>query len=245
MIERYHTLDEEGRRVHVEVDLDFDPISDDTVWMLWAFAPLAHPNETTGCTETEWETLREIRATLADVLELRNGALYAGTRLQDGWAEFYFYAAWNKGAEKQFRDVFKQHGYERIEFGANRDTHHRFYHETLFPDAYELQQIKSRDIIEALAREGDDLAAVRDVEHYLFFQTETAMQRCAMALAETGGRVETGLAEEGRYPHGLVLTLGHDCRLETLQERTRPLIEAALREHGTYRGWSTTLAADA
>jgi len=242
MIEHYLGVNEEGDPVVVEVDLDFDPPSDDVVWMLWAFVPLKTPLERDGCSAAERVVLDEIRRGLSEVLELRNGALYAGTRFVDGWAELYFYAAWSKGAEKQFRDAFKQHGYERIEYGANRDTHHRFYHETLRPDAYELQQIRDREILRQLEEEGDDLDAVRPVEHYLFFQTETAMRRCALAMAADADSVETGLQEDGRYPHGLLLRIEHDCRPETLARVTRPFLDTAEREHGIYLGWSTTLA---
>ena len=243
MHENYRTVDEEGRPVVVEVDLDFDPV-DDTVWMLWAFAPLQTRDEANGCSEQERKRLTEIRTGLSEVLELRNGALYAGMRLVDGWAEFYFYAAWSKGAERQFRDTFKRYGYDRIEFGATRDTRHSFYHETLHPDAYELEQIKSREIIGELEAAGDDLAAVRPVEHYLFFQTEAAMQRCALVLSDSAESVETGIVQEGKYAHGLVARLLHNCETQTLERVTRPLVDSALKEHGIYRGWSTVLAAD-
>jgi regulator of RNase E activity RraB len=238
---RYSTLNEENRPVIVETNLDFEPASDDTVWMLWAFAPLKNAEEAGGCSAPEWERLEGIKAALSDRLELRNGALYAGMRLQEGWAELYYYAAWSKGAEQQFRDVFKQHGYDHIEFGASRDTHQAFYHETLYPDAYELQQARSREIIEALAEAGDDLAAERAAEHYLFFQTDTAMRRAAAHLAEAGA-VETGLEGEGRFPHGLALTLEHACTEAALADVTAPLIALAEKEHGFYMGWSTTLA---
>lgn len=243
MYEYYRTVDEEGRPVVIEVDLDFEPV-DDTVWMLWAFAPLQTRDEENGCSEEERQRLSEIKAGLSEVLELRNGALYAGMRLVDGWAELYFYAAWSKGAEQQFRDAFKRYGYERIEFGATRDTQHTFYRETLYPDAYELEQIKSREIIGELEEAGDNLAAVRPVEHYLFFQTEAAMQRCALALSESAESVETGMAEEGKYAYGLAAKFLHDCELRTLERVTGPLVDAALKEHGIYRGWSTVLAAD-
>ena len=244
MHEYYRTVDEEGKPVVIEIDLDFDPVGDDAVWMLWAFAPLKTSDGEGGCSDEEWQRLSEIKIGLADVLELRNGAQYAGMRLFDGWAEFYYYAAWNKGAEQQFRDAFKRYGYERIEFGAIRDTHHTFYHETLYPDAYALEQIKSRDIISELEEAGDDLSVPRPVEHYLLFQTEAAMQRCALELSEAADAVETGIEAEGKYAHGLKLVYRHDCELETLERMTAPLIDAAVKEHGIYRGWSTVLAAD-
>jgi len=238
---RYSTLNEEHHPVTVEVNLDFQPLSDDSVWMLWAFVPLKSADDAHGCSTQEWQTLEEITQTLSTRLELRNGAMYAGMRLQEGWAELYFYADWSKGAEQQFRDVFKQHGYERIEYGASRDTHQSFYHDTLCPDVYELQQARNREISSELAEAGDDLALARPVEHYLFFQTETAMQRAAAALSETG-HVESGLQEEGRFSHGLALTMEHACTEAVLEEVTRPLIELCLKEHGHYMGWSTTLA---
>jgi regulator of RNase E activity RraB len=240
---RYTTVNDENQPLTVEANLDFEPPSDDTVWMLWAFAPLKTPRSAGGCSDEEWQTLQEIQETLSEALELRNGALYAGMRLQEGWGELYYYAAWSKGAEQQFRDVFKQHGYDRIEYGTSRDTHQAFYHEELYPDAYELQQAKSREIIEELAEAGDDLSAPRPVEHYLFFQTRTAMERSAARLAGEGD-IQTGLEGEGRYPHGLVLTKEHACTEAEVERVTCPLVELALNEHGFYMGWSTALAQD-
>ncbi|MEJ2467628.1 MAG: ribonuclease E inhibitor RraB [Campylobacterales bacterium] len=239
----YTTRNDENEPVTIEANLDFEPQSDDTVWMLWAFAPLKTSDGAGGCAEEERRTLDAINATLGEVLELRNGGLYAGMRLHEGWAELYYYAAWSRGAEQQFRDAFKQHGYAHIEFGANRDAQQAFYYETLYPDACELQQVKSREIIEELSRAGDDLSKPRPVEHYLFFQTQTAMQRAAMQLSEAGP-IETGLHEEGRYPHGLVLELEHACLPDVLEAETAPLIELAEKEHGIYRGWSTVMAGD-
>jgi hypothetical protein len=242
----YRTKNEANAPVTVEANLDFEPQSDDVVWMLWAFAPLKSFDDAAGtCGDAERQTLDAIKTALSARLELRNGALYAGMRLQEGWAELYFYAAWSKGAERQFRETFKQHGYAQIEYGANRDTHHAFYHETLCPDPFEFQQAKSAAIIAELASAGDDLTRERPVEHYLFFQTRTAMQRAALSLAAEGVRIETDLEEEGEYPHGLMYECTHACTPEALEAVSRPLIETVLEAHGTYLGWSTGLAADA
>jgi len=242
----YRTKNEADAPVTVEANLDFEPQGDDTVWMLWAFAPLKSFDEARGtCGEAERETLDTIKTTLGDALELRNGALYAGMRLQEGWAELYYYAAWSKGAERQFRDTFKRHGYAQIEYGASRDTHHAFYHDALYPDPFEYQQAKSAEIIAELAAAGDDLARERPVEHYLFFQTRTAMQRAAVSLAAEGVRIETDLEEEGEYPHGLLYECTHACTPEALETVTMPLIETVLEAHGVYVGWSTGLAGEA
>lgn len=237
MIEHYRSVTGEGKTIFTEVQLDLE--AEDAEWMLWAFARLKTP-EPAGCSASERQTLANIRDELETKLELGHGAAYAGMKLQDGWAEFYFYAAWGKGAEKHFRDVFSRHGYPRIEYGTNRDAAHAFYFESLYPDGYELQQIKDREILRELEAEGDDPSVPRVVEHYLFFKTPSAMQRCAETLSYA--EIETGLEEEGEYPHGLLLRLTHSLEPETLAGVTRPLIDAAEKEHGIYLGWSTTLA---
>lgn len=239
MIEFYRGEDDEGRPFVIEVELDLE--TEDADWMLWAFVRLKQPLDGEVCSDEEWHMLGQIRNDLQERLELSHGAVYAGMKLQEGWAEYYFYAAWSKGAEKQVRDIFNRHGYTQIEFGANRDAKHAFYAETLYPDAYELQQIKDREVLAELEEEGDDLSKPRSVEHYLFFQTKTAMQRCAETLENK--EIKTGIEEEGDYPHGLMVRMKHSLEPDTLGKITHPLIDAALKEHGIYLGWSTTLAA--
>lgn len=236
----YTTRSAEGIPVTVEANLDFDTADTDADWMLWTFVPLNSRNEEGGCSEEELRTLETIKREILQRTELGFGTVYAGMRLLEGWAELYFYAVHGKGAEKQFRDVFRSHGYSRIEFGTNRDTHHDFYHESIAPDAHQYQQSKSLQIIAELMAAGDDLSNIRPVEHYLFFQTRTAMQRVAERLSESG-RLETGLKEEGEYPYGLMIELEHACTPEAVSEAAAPLIDAALEAHGIYLGWSTAL----
>lgn len=235
----YTAQNEENKSVFIEANLDFGTQADDTQWMLWAFAPLKTSTESID--SDEYKRLSALVSMLESSLELSHGAEYAGMRIQDGWAELYFYAVFSKGAERRFREAFREQGYPQIEFGASRDAGHTFYSEQLAPDVFELQQAKNRQIIDELAEAGDALDAIRPVEHYLFFQTRSAMQRTADALASQG-RIETGLQEEGEYPHGLMIEIEHACTPEAVDGVSASLIESAQEAHGIYVGWSTTLA---
>lgn len=225
--------------VEIEANLDFPTQTEDAVWLLWAFAPLQASAEKAGRSESE--RLGKIVSELETSLELSHGVDYAGMRIQDGWAEFYFYAVFSKGAERRFREVFLGHGYPQIEFGVNRDADHHFYHEQLAPDATAIQQAKNAQIIEELSTAGDTLESVRPVEHYLFFQTRSAMLRTADAL-EARGKIEKDLYEEGTYPHGLMLIVEHACTADAVGSVTSALIEAVEAAHGIYVGWSTAMA---
>lgn len=237
----YTKRNDEQKVVWIEVNLDFSNAPEDTLWMLWAFAPLQSVGGVPD--DAELERLAKVVLELEASLELSHGAEYAGMRIQDGWAELYFYAVFSKGAEKRFREAFRSQGYTQIEFGVSRDAGHAFYAEQLYPDVFEMQEAKSMQIIAELSDAGDVLETSRPVEHYLFFQTKSAMQRTAEKLAEQG-RVETGLSGEGEYPHGCMLELEHACTPEALKVVTIPLIEAAQKAHGSYVGWSTALASD-
>lgn len=235
----YTAQNEEKKPVYIEANLDFGMQADDTGWMLWAFAPLRTSAESIDSDERE--RLAAVVSTLEGSLELSHGAEYAGMRIQDGWAELYFYAVFSKGAEKRFKEAFHAQGYSQIEFGSNRDAGHTFYHEQLAPDVFELQQAKNSRIIDELAEAGDTLDVIRPVEHYLFFQTRSAMQRTADVLA-LRGRIDTELKEEGEYPYGLMIEIEHACTPEAVNAVSNDLIESAQKAHGVYLGWSTTLA---
>lgn len=237
----YRKSDEQGTAYYVEVNSDFESLhEEEAVWMLWAFAPLANVETFTEPESPERERLNAIVSKIQNELELRNAAVYAGMRLLDNWAELYFYALTSKGAEGYFRDVFREQGYTQIEFGATRDADAQFYHQNLAPDIYELQQAKNQQIIDELNSAGDRLASPRPVEHYLFFQTVSAMHRAAEALAAVG-RVQTDLEEEGDYAHGLMCEPVHACTPEALEPITRRMIDTATAEHGIYLGWNTAM----
>lgn len=237
----YTTCDDTDATVTIEVNPGADTLAEDAEWMLWAYAPLSASDPT----EHEQEALRSVVTELETRLELAHGAVFAGMRLVEGWAELYFYAVFAKGAETKVRDAFAKHGFPPIEYGTFRDAKHAFFHDNLAPDAFADAQLKSREIIAQLRAAGDDLAQSRPVEHYLFFQTASAMQRAADQLAAhmaSALRMETGLEAEDEFAHGLMIELEHACTLDALEHAVRPLVDTALRDHGVYLGWSTEMA---
>lgn len=237
----YTTRNDTDAMVTIEVNPEADMLAEDAQWMLWAYAPLS----ASAPTEDELERIRSLVLELEACLELAHGAVFAGRRFVEGWAEIYFYALFTKGAEKTFREAFAGYGFAWIEYGAFRDARHTFYHENLAPDAFADAQIKSREIIDQLRAAGDTLERPRRVEHYLFFQTASAMRRTADHLAahlQSDNRIETGLEARDEYAHGLMIELEHACTLAVLEDVVHPLVETALRDHGVYLGWSTEMA---
>jgi regulator of RNase E activity RraB len=170
-------------------------------------------------------------------------AVFAGAVIKEGWVEFYFYAPEPKRFENLTADVMKRHGGFAYERGSSRDGKWEMYLERLYPDGYAALRIQNRRTIESLLEAGDDLSLAREVEHYLFFQTKSALDRAVAFLSAHGFELKESIKDdESDYAYGAVLTKTEPIRPEEVEETTALLYDTSLQEHGHYEGWSTVLA---
>lgn len=234
MIEYYQLLDDENipYRCDVELDLIDEAPQEERPMLLWLFIKA-------DCVSDALEAFSEdLKSTLTASLD----ALFAGRMMKDGWTEFYFYAPQSKRFENLSSEVMSRHGGYVYERGSSRDSKWDMYIDNLYPDAYGLLSIQNRHTITALVEAGDDLNIPREVEHYLFFQTKTAMERAVSQLASHGFSVKEYVTDdESDYAYGVVLIKNEPITPEVVDETTTSLYESAIQEHGHYEGWSTVL----
>lgn len=234
MIEFYELLDDENvpYRCDVELDLLEEASQDERPSLLWLFVKA----------ESLDEPLEAFSQDLIKTLNTSLDTVFAGRIMKEGWAEFYFYAPQPKRFENISSDVMNRHGGYVYERGASKDTKWAMYSDNLYPDAYGLLSIQNRHTINALLEAGDDLTLPREVEHYLFFQTKTSMERAVAQLASHGFEVKEYVTDdESDYGYGVILIKSEAITPETVEETTTSLYESAIQEHGHYEGWSTVL----
>lgn len=235
MIEFYELLDDENvpYRCDVALDLLEEAPQEERPWLLWLFV------KADSLTETVEAFSNDLMATLESSLD----AIFAGRVMKEGWAEFYFYAPHAKRFENISSDVMNRHGGFVYERGSSRDSKWEMYSDNLYPDAYGLLSIQNRHTIAALVEAGDNLTLAREVEHYLFFQTKSSMERTAAQLASHGFEVKEYVTDdESDYAYGIILIKTEAITPEIIEETTTSLYESAIQEHGYYEGWSTVLA---
>ncbi len=236
MVEFYEMNDEENvpYRCDVELDLIGEAPQEERPWLLWLFV------KTDDASEKAFSAFVE---DMKETLSRSINAVYAGSVFKEGWYEFYFYAPEAKKFENLSSDVMNRHGGFAYERGASRDGKWEMYLERLYPDGYGILRIQNRHTIESLLEAGDDLNVSREVEHYLFFQTKSAMERTVWSLTPYGFDVkEYVMQDESDYAYGAVLIKNEAVTPENVEETTAMLYEAALEQHGYYEGWSTVLA---
>jgi len=234
MVEFYELLDDENipYRCDVELDLIEEAPQEYRPSLLWLFVKA----------DTVTESLESFTQDLASSLNTSLDAVFAGRVMKEGWAEFYFYAPQSKRFENISSDVMNRHGGYVYERGSSRDGKWEMYIDNLYPDAYGLLSIQNRHTIDALVEAGDDLSIPREVEHYLFFQTKSSMERAVSQLASHGFEVKEYVNDdESDYGYGVVLVKLEAITSEIVEETTTSLYESAMQEHGLYEGWSTVL----
>ncbi len=246
MTNYYKFIDEDKNLVGVECDMtlsDFEP-KNEYPWLFWVYVQLRHESVDGAINPEEIAIVEELQEQFSIEMKLSDLGVYVGSRLSDGWLEIYFYNRHNKGVEKKCAQVMKAFGDYAYETASKRDKDWAFYTKTLYPNIYMQQQIQSRDIIEALIDEEDDLSVVRKVEHYTFFQTLASRERFATLFEKEGYEILGDVEDEGDYMYGLVVSKEHAVDAQTVETTCAFLIENTLLEHGIYEGWSTTLAED-
>ena len=244
MNEYYIYQNEDGKAVRTETDIELldDVPQKNRPWLAWVFIKILSPDESGWCIGQECDLLYRIQTEVSAALQEKLGAINSGVRMQDGWVELFFYLPTAKKFDNVAASVMKKYTLYSFETGSSRDAHWKHYINELYPDALMLQQIESRAIISELEEVGDDIDLSREVEHYLFFQTEAQRERVVNKLVETGFVLKENIVREGEFGYGTVLVKNHEVTEVTLMKMTTELFDAVRNEHGIYEGWSTVLA---
>ncbi len=161
--------------------------------------------------------------------------LYAGSRLDDGWCEIYFYAQDTKGLDKQVATFLR--GEYAYESSSTKDAKWDFWYKNLLPNELEFLYMEAKKIVDDLLSEGDELESVREVEHYATFDTPTQMERFVANASKVGFRLKDELDIDG---YGVAVVREHS--LLDLNSYIETLYELAKKEHGNYELFSTVLS---
>jgi hypothetical protein len=164
------------------------------------------------------------------------GAVCVGFYDLRGVSTFVFYAKTRLSVEEATLAVGDLPPYE-AEVQVDDDPEWRFYIDALFPDAYALQGIWNRLIVDELASHGDQLHEPRDVDHVATFATTAAADQAARRLIAAHFDVDSlGPAdEEGRFALAF-------HRSETLEDGkpdrfSAEILDIVMALDGEYDGW--------
>lgn len=226
---------ENNDAVSIEVDVEADDFEGSNPWLFSVFVKSDNISENSD----SFDEFLETKESLIIALEHEKRAKYVGTRVNEGWHEFYFYAKDSKNLETVVAQMLKGSGY-KYECSVVKDAKWDFYRKNLFPSELEFHNIQSDKIIFLLEEEGDNLSIPRDVEHYLSFDTATQKERFVKNALDFGFEFKDDISSE-EFEHGVALIKKHSVLSEDVRKVVEDLYELVKKEHGYYEGWSTVL----
>lgn len=226
---------EDNELVKIEVELDAKENQDFNPWLFSIFIKYDGVNDS----EESLTEFFEVKESIIMSLESGYGVNYVGNRLIDNWSEMYFYAADSKGLESKVNDILKASGYI-YECNVVRDTKWEYFDFNIYPTALEVLFILSNKIIYMLEEEGDILSRIREVEHYVSFETSTQKDRFIKNAEVAGFKFKDDLSTD-EFEHGVALIKEHAVTEEDMIHIISELYTLIEEERGEYELWSTTL----
>ena len=230
--------DEDGSTVYVEVDLNAYAYSNKYAWLFSVFIKFDAMDES----QEGFEEFLDTKESLIIALEHDEKAKYVGSRVIEGWSEFYFYADNSKGLDSIVANILKFSNYI-YESNVVRDSKWDFHYRNLAPSELELCHIQSEKIIFLLHEEGDNLEIPRLVEHYISFTTPTQKNKFINTLNLDGFSLKDEISND-EFEHGVALVKRHAVTSQELKKVINELFKEIKKEQGYYEGWSTLLAED-
>lgn len=219
----------------IEIEFDASEYKDTKPWLFSVFVKYNSMDESLD----GYEEFLETKESLIIAVEYEGKAKYVGSMVKDGWSEFYFYASTSKELNSMVPSILNTSGYT-YESNIVKDKKWNFYETQLFPTELEQHNIQTAKIIFLLEEEGDDLTRVREVEHYVSFETPTQKNRFINTLNLEGFSFKDEISSE-EFDNGIALVKEHGVTYDEVTQEVAKLFKVIQEQKAYYEGWSTTL----
>ena len=216
-------------------------------WLLWVWVVLQAPKADGLATNDEGRLLSEIGAALDSLVSATCGAQLVGRITGSGRREFYFYAAEPGELTTSVATAMKAFPDYKYETGSTFQPEWDQYL-TLYPSETNLERMRNRRMLEALAEQGDAHEVPRKVEHWLHFADEPSRTACRDTLVAIDFLVEDeGMSEEDGedMPFALVVSRVESVDTHSINGVTLELARLAGEYCGRYDGWDCPVTPEA
>lgn len=181
------------------VDLNAEPTESHSL-RLQLRVPLRIPRADGLRDAAELEPMGALEDRIVEALVEKADALYVGRLVTRGATEFFFYVPSEKGpALDDLEGLLGPVAPYEVEYLAAEDPDWDTYTGFLYPDAYSLQAMANRSLLEQLEKAGDVMSVARTVDHMAFFESAGQAREAASRLKAAGFSTdELDTREDGR-----------------------------------------------
>jgi hypothetical protein len=227
--------------IFVDLGIRTDVPVETRPWLLWVWVQLKDAKPDGLATNQEARKLNEIGEVLDSMVSATCGAQLVGRITGNGRREFYFYAAEPGELTTSVANAMKGFAEYKYETGSTFQPEWDQYL-MLYPSDTNLERMRNRRMLEALAEQGDSHAVPRKVEHWLYFGDEASRAACRDTLVAIDFAVEDeGVSEEAgvEMPYALVVSRVDSVDKHSINGVTLELQRLAGEYCALYDGWES------
>ncbi len=222
------------------VDLNAEPTESHAL-RLQLRVPLINPRPDGLRDAAELEPMGALEDRLVEALTAKVDALYVGRLVTRGATEFFFYVPEAKGPLlDELEELLGPVAPYEVEYLAAEDPDWGMYTDFLYPDAYSLQSIANRSLLEQIEATGDVMSVARTIDHLAYFENTGPAKEAATRLKAAGFSTdELETREDGRVG----LQFHRDDALSDGQADAfvAEVLDIILPLDGDYDGWGCSL----
>jgi uncharacterized protein (TIGR01619 family) len=189
--------------------------------------------------DEETETLYAIEDELFANVSRALRARYVGRLTTQGSRVYFYYGGAGDGFAGAVARAFES--FPKYEFVCvdEQDPDWDIYFGLLHPGDLDMQTIQNRRVVERLTTSGDDLTQPRNVDHWLYFPSESSRSQLIAQVESEGFAIEPFAAEkpDAEFGFGLRLSRSDRVDLETIDALAIDLFLRAEQCGGQYDGW--------
>lgn len=207
---------------------------------------LKNPTEDGFPQGNEYEEIYQIEDKISQALE-EKGAILCGVVTREGEVCWYYYTQDKSSAEQVLSDIKTSDFGYNLETKISDDANWEAYFQYLFPNIYEMQGIQNDRVRQQCKEAGDQLSSEREIQHWLYFSTETNMRNALAKIEEFGfkileaGEIDLENEEPQSEPVGFKILASKISSPQDIDDDTWNLIDIALDHNGEYDGWETQI----
>jgi len=198
---------------------------------------IKNPGESGTPINEEAELINDLEDKIND--ESAGFGFHVGRVTTDGMRDVFYYFSKPYELEKAAETYFLEHGYEIEVLHLEEENPWDFYFEYLYPDKYQIQHMGNRKVVDQLRESGDTFEDVRQVDHWVYFQSIEDKEYFDAKVKLLGFEIDSDAPNDDKiYSH---IYRSDYVDFHSINEVTDILVDLAGECHGEYDGWGTTV----
>lgn len=191
----------------------------------------------------ESEQLSKIEDNLVRKINSEFYSTYVGRLTSNGNRDFYFYVGDTTSYEKVLAEFSRTYPDYQMEYGLKTDENWSGYFNFLYPSPQQFQSIQNRRVIDQLEKNGDKLTKMRDVNHWIYFNTKRDRDLFLKRIMYDGFTIVTRDYDKasGGLPYKLHIKRIDKVDWNSVDSYVLYLWELANKFKGVYDGWETSV----